>query len=443
MKKVLQAGFNLFVLLFIISFSFAASASAFMAGAASADITPDLSVMKVPSSGYGARGKKPMEGVHDPIRCKALVVSDGAEKAAIVTCDLVGISPDLRSTVLAAVQGTGIDDHNLLMTASHTHSGPGAMLNNSIAGLVFGKYNDQLTRQTADRIAAAVKQADSSMQSAVLKVGTAAAPDATRNRRDPAGSYNYDTRRFSSAYDPNNPRNGIDPAVTVAAAVGDDGRPIAVLVSFATHGTVLGPDNMLLSADWPGVMQKRIEDAVPGAVAMYMNGAEGDQAPAMAEDDHSDIEYLDIIGAKVADAALAALESAAPVSAAPVAAVMERRAMPPGKVVMGYRVPSALIKHYFPEMPLQAVRIGDVVFMAAPLEMVTVIGQTMKSGALGQGVKHPIVAGLANDTLLYCAAPEDFPQGGYEVGNTIFGETEAGTVIGEEMLLVRKLMESK
>ncbi|HUT52077.1 MAG TPA: neutral/alkaline non-lysosomal ceramidase N-terminal domain-containing protein [bacterium] len=441
MKKVKVFCAGLIVLV-ALALSIPASA-AFMAGAAAADITPDLSAMKVPSSGYGDRGPKPMEGVHDPIMCKALVVSDGANKAAIVTCDMVGISPDLRAKVLAAVQGTGIDDHNLLMAASHTHSGPGAMLNNGIAGVVFGKYNDKLTQQTADRIGAAVKQADASMRPAVLKVGTASAPDATRNRRDPAGSYNYDTRRFSSAYEPNNPRNSIDPAVTVVEAVGEDGKPIAVLVSFATHGTVLGPDNMQLSADWPGAMQKKIEAALPGAVALYMNGAEGDQAPAMDQDDHTDFEYLDIIGVKVADAALAALDNAATVAAAPVTAVMERRAMPPGKVVMGYHVPSALIKHYFPELPLQAVRVGDVVFMAAPLEMVTAIGQTLKSGARGQGARYPIVAGLANDTLLYCATPEDFPKGGYEVGNTIFGEIEAGVVIGEQMLLVRKLMASE
>ncbi len=415
----------------------------FTAGAAAADITPDLTAMKVPSSGYGARGKKPMEGVHDPVHCKALVVSDGAGKAAIVTCDMVGISPTLRKKVLAGVAGTGIDDHNLLMAASHTHSGPGAMLKNAIAGVVFGKYNDKLTQQTADRIAAAVKQADAAMRPAVLKVGTATAPDVTRNRRDPAGSYNYDTRRFTPAYDPNNPKNGTDPVVTVVEAVGEDGKPIAALVSFATHGTVLGPDNMQLSADWPGVMQKKIEAALPGAVALYMNGAEGDQAPAMVQDNHTDLEYLDIIGGKVADAALAGLDHAQPVAAAPVTAIMERRAMPPGKVVMGYHVPSFLIKHYFPEMALQAVRVGDVVFMAAPLELVTAIGQTMKSGARGEGVRYPIVAGLANDTLLYCATPDDFAQGGYEVGNTIYGKTEAGTVIGEEMLLVRKIMAGK
>jgi hypothetical protein len=49
------------------------------------------------------------------------------------------------------------------------------------------------------------------------------------------------------------------------------------------------------------------------------------------------------------------------------------------------------------------------------------------------------IAGLANDYLLYCAVPDQFAQGGYEVGNTAHGQIEAGLVIGEEMMMARKL----
>jgi len=440
MKRILKTGLCALFAIALLAMSGEALAGDFTAGAAAADITPDVKAMKVPSSGYGDRGKKPMEGVHDPVFCKALVVSDGSEKAAIVTCDLIGISPQLREKILDNVSGIGIDDHNLMMTATHTHSGPGAMQKNFIAGLVFGRYNEKLTRETADRVIAAIREADANARPAVLKVAQTEVKNATRNRRDPAGSYNYDTRRFSDAYDPDDPANRIDPVVTVIDVEDVQGAPIAVLVSFATHGTVLSAQNMQISADWPGAAQAKIEKAVPGAVAMYMNGAIGDQAPAMDIDDHSDIEYLDIIGGRVADAALSAIDKAKPVKATPVIAQMEHREIPPGNKVMDITVPPSLIKHYFPEMPLQAVRVGDVVFMGAPVEMVTEIGQALKSGARGQGVKYPVVAGLANSTMLYCATPEDFPQGGYEVGNTIYGEIEAGIIIGEQMLLVRQVM---
>lgn len=417
-----------------------ASGGSFLAGAAAVDITPDVKAMKVPSSGYGARGNKSMRGVHDPVKCKALVVSDAKHKAAIVTCDLIGISVQLREKVLAEVSGLGITDQNLMLTASHTHSGPGAMMKNAIAGLVFGFYNDKLTQMTADKIAAAIQTADAHLEPATLRIGETMLPDLVRNRRDPAGSYNYSTRRFSSAYDPRHPRNLTDPALTVLRFDNASGKPLAVLFHFAMHATVFGPDNMLISADWPGAAQAKIETALPGTVALYMNGAEGDQAPAMLENQITDEQYVDLIGGKVAEGVLGFLEGAAAVEAVPVQSLKEFRKVPPGNQVMGIPVPSALIRHYFPGLPLQVVRLGEAAFLACPVEMVAEIGITMKQAARGLGIKYPLVAGLANDLVLYCATPADFTQGGYEVGNTLFGEIEAAVLIGEQMLLLRQVL---
>lgn len=437
MKKNKVAGWLTLVIFWI--FSVTAYSQTFLAGAGAADITPDLSAMKVPSSGYGERGPQPMQGVHDPVFCKVLVVADEADKAAIVTCDLIGISGELRAAVLEQIQAAGFDDRNLMMSATHTHSGPGAMNKNFIAGLVFGRYNQDLVDQTALRIGAAIIDADARKEPCTLRVAAVKLDDVTRNRRDPAGSYNYDTRRFSSAYDPDHPENTVDPELIALRFDAHSGRTIAVIINFASHATVLGADNLLISADWPGEAQRKVEAALPGTVALLMNGAIGDQAPAMLEDDRTDWEYVEDIGGKVAAAALAALEQAEPVKAAPVRAVMVRREVPPGNSVMGYRVPSSLIKRYFPEMPLQAVRLGQVVIMGAPVEMAAEIGLALKAGAKGQGYDYALVAGLANDIMLYCATPEDFERGGYEVDNTIFGKIEAGLIIGEQMLLVRQL----
>jgi hypothetical protein len=411
-----------------------------MAGAAKADITPDLDKMEVPSAGYGARGRTPMEGVHDPVFCKTLVVSDGTEKAALVTCDLVGISTQLRDKVLAKVADLGLDDRTLMMTASHTHSGPGAMMKNFIAGIVFGRYNEDLVEETADKIAAALHEADRGQKLARFSAAAAPLPGVSKNRRDPAKSYNYDTRRFSSAYDPQNPKNTVDDLLTVLRFDDSEGRVIAVVFSFAAHGTVMGADNLEISADWPGAAQAAIEAAFPGATALFVNGAIGDQAPDMVEDGRSDWDYVAFIGGKVGGAAVGLARAASPIAASPVRAKVVHRQMPPGQSIMGYRVIPSLIKYYFPEMPLHGLRIGDALLMGAPVEMVADIGITMREGAKGLGVKFPIVAGLADAGLLYCAAPDDFEEGGYEVDNTIWGPVEAGIIIGEELLMVQELM---
>jgi neutral ceramidase len=436
MKIRLAGGWLLLILL--LTLGRMAAAGTFMAGAATADITPDVHKWKVNSIGYGSH--KVMTGVHDHQFCEALAVSDGVNEAMIITCDLMGTPPVLRAKVLKGLDGTGLTDSNLLMACSHTHSGPGNMMPNLIARVAFGGYQEPLTQWTADQIIAAAKQARAAMKPAQMKVAATKLEGVTRNRRDPAGSYDYDTRRFTAAYDPKNPENATDPALTLIKIDGVDGAPIAMMFHFATHGTVLGPKGLDLSADWIGPARAKLIAAAPGYTVMYMNGAQGDQAPAMDQSNPiSDVEYLDVIGGKVADGVLGIMNQAAPAEAVPIRTVMARLPVSPGDKVLGYRLPKMLTKKYFHELPLQAVRLGDVVFMALPVEAVTEVGQAMKSGARGQGVRYPLVAGLANDHLMYTATPHDFERGGYEVDNTVLGPPEAGIIIGEQMLLVRQV----
>jgi len=435
MKTIRTFGIVILAMAWVLAFSAQAE---LLAGAAKADITPDVKAHKIPSSGYGARGRKPMTGVHDPVQAKILVLKSGDSSVAVVTLDLIGVAPELRRAVLERLQGTGIGDQNLLIAASHTHSGPGAMEKNWVVGLVFGRYQKWLVEWTADQIAGAVKQALAQLEPAVLRAASGQAPGLTLNRRDPAKSYNYDTRRFSAAYDPQNPANVTDDEIIVLRVESTQGKTLAILVSFATHGTVLGPDNMLISADWPGVMQREIEQAFPGAVALYLNGAEGDQAPAMP-DNPDDFACLETIGKNVAAAALPLARNALPINAEPIAARLVRREVPGSVSIMGLHLPHGLFKRYFPALPLAAVRAGDVIFLAAPLEMISEIGLTIKAGAKGQGYPVAIIAGLANDLYLYCTTPDEYDKGGYEASNTIFGKIEAGLVIGEEMMLAEKL----
>jgi len=428
--------------LVLIAWTAPALADTFQAGAARADITPDVERWEVNSIGYFSQ--KVMTSVNDPQFCEALAVSDGADEAVIVTCDLMGTPPALREKVLEGLDGTGIDDRNLLITCSHTHSGPGNMMPNFIARIGFGPYIEELTQWTADQIVEAIQEAQASMRPAVVRVSHTELVDVTRNRRDPAGSYNYDTRRFSDDYDPNEPTNVTDPTLTVIKIDGTDGKPIALMFHFATHGTVLGAEVTYLSADWSGAAKRIVGERAPGYVAMYMNGAQGDQAPTMKEDaPYTDLEYLEVIGAQVADGVDSIVNKGEVVGGAPVRSIMVRRNVPPGNSLMGIKVPRWLVKRYFSELPLQAVRMGDVVFMALPVEAVSEIGLTMKAGAKGVGAKYPLVAGLSNDHLLYAAMPDDFEEGGYEVDNTAMGIIEAGLIIGEQMMMVRKLYQQE
>jgi len=69
----------------------------------------------------------------------------------------------------------------------------------------------------------------------------------------------------------------VDPEAAVIRVDHANGRPLAVLLNFGCHPDVLGPNNVLLSADFPGYATNAIERNLGGdALAMYVQGAGGD-----------------------------------------------------------------------------------------------------------------------------------------------------------------------
>src|SRR5438093_6515036 len=87
------------------------------AGVARVDITP---ATLMPMYGYANRKCGPANGTHDPLFAKALVLEAGGSRMAIVTLDLGSIvSDNLRREASAK-----LNIPLLLLSASHTHSGP-------------------------------------------------------------------------------------------------------------------------------------------------------------------------------------------------------------------------------------------------------------------------------------------------------------------------------
>jgi len=426
-------------LAFVLIFLFALPCWAeLQAGAGSCEIVPPVDKWKVTLGGYGQRNRKPATGVHDPIYAKAMVFEAQGKKVAIAVIDLVEVSDEIRSAVLERLKGSDFGDQNLLLTATHTHSAPGAVEKIIIASLIFGKYNQKVVDLIADGVVNAIKQAESNLQPAVVKIAQKQVPGLTRNRRVP--SYNYDTRRFSTLFDPAHPEGTTDDTITVLRVDDQKGKPIAILVHFATHPTILGADNFLISSDWPGVMRKEINKYYPQAEVIYMNGAQGDQAPNITtQDNPDDFKCMEMFGRKVAKAALSLIKSAKPINAEPIKFQLERRWVNAQPKLMGIPITKALAKHWLGEMPFGAVRLGEVIFLGLPLEAISEIGWTIKLGARGYGYKYPIVAGLANGHFLYCTTPEEYRKGGYEAQNTIWGEIEYDILIGESLSLARKL----
>jgi Neutral/alkaline non-lysosomal ceramidase, N-terminal len=231
-----------------------------LAGAASVDITPAGAVRM---DGYGAR-REPSAGDHDPLLARAIVLENEGERAAMVSCDLLGMHAEITSEVRhLAEKRAGIAGDALVVCATHNHAGPAGL-----RGGMFSQLDDTLAGTLVQRIVGALEEATGSLRAASLKLGRATVDTVSQNRRDPNGP--------------------IDPALRVLLVDGEDG-PIATLLNFACHATVLSGENLQLSAEFPGVACRLLEEQM-GAPALYLQGACGNINPTWIRQDFESVE---------------------------------------------------------------------------------------------------------------------------------------------------------
>ena len=231
------------------------------AGIARVNINPPLG-----TNLCGYAGRIPGNiGVHDDLYAKALVLSDGEDKAAIVTLDLIGlIDEQVASIRQEASDRTGIPGGNMLIGASHTHAGP-ANMDIRACGKSNPEYIEELLGKIVDVIAEAAKE----LKPARFGFG-AAQSDLAINRRYRAPSGEVQIGENKSGL--------IDPEVGIWLFTDDRGKPIATVFNYACHAVTMGGDNRWVSGDWPGAAQRAIEAEV-GGQAMYLQGCCGNINP--------------------------------------------------------------------------------------------------------------------------------------------------------------------
>jgi len=234
------------------------------AGAGRVEITPPAGGKM---AGYSARVGVSKD-VYDPLMAKVLVLTDDGDKLAVVTLDLGGFPEESVENVKKQIaESTGIDQ--VMMVASHTHSGPAADRD-------FPSEEDPWLAKVEKNIAEQIVAAYNARVPCVVSVGRGAV-DWCHNRRYVADDGSVQMMWRNEERRPTSP---IDPEVAVIRVDSAAGKPISVLVNYACHSVVLGPDNLHISADWPGVMQRVVEEE-SGTQCMFLQGAAGDINPYM------------------------------------------------------------------------------------------------------------------------------------------------------------------
>jgi hypothetical protein len=222
-----------------------------LAAALAVEITPPIGVRM---DGYAAR-QHPAQAIHDPLYASLLVLKSGQRGVALVSLDVLMISLAFTGKVRAALASAlGIQPEDVMLAAIHTHSGPAGYMKSKMP--LESVEDPALLEMTLRKLTGAAQWAARNLRPARLSLGRGELHDLGRNRNDPLAP--------------------MDTALTVVRVDGENGYPLAVLLNYGCHPTVLGPENTALSADYPGAARAALRQIYPETVFVFANGASGD-----------------------------------------------------------------------------------------------------------------------------------------------------------------------
>ena len=436
----------------------AATGEDFLAGAAKKEIVPPFPTKM---GGFSARTEE-FTGVDFPIYARALVFQHGDTELVIIATDLVGVSWNLVEGARESIEeATGIPGDHILISATHSHSGPSGWQDMSHYGEDF---DEDLYNFLVERFTEATVEARDGLRPAVLAHGAGHLDEITNNRQG-----NNDV---------------IDPEVGVLKVQEPETREvIATLINFTGHPVILGSDNTLVSGEYPGYASKVVEEAL-GGVALFTQGACGEITMNRSGDPYKEVRRL---GRAVAGEVLRTAETAEPEEISLLMSRFERIQVEPRDIPSveeaerqleeaearveeareagepeayiesleekankaGNTVYVAMLQEHFDgeflaaaaDSSVHVMQVGPVVLVGIPGELFVEYGLEMKQRVRANKDRPMMLVGFANDYTGYLVTPRAWHTGGYEAGISRVAPESARMLTERAMTLVDKYAE--
>jgi neutral ceramidase len=455
-----------FACLALVAFASSASAQStpltWRAGVAETIITPAEPMWM---SGYGGR-TAPADGTQDELKAKALVLESPAAKGSgksqvvLITLDLVGID---RATSIELCERLkkkfGFERRQIAINTSHTHCGPvvgrnlGAMYSLTDAQW---KQVDDYQAVLLDKLVDVVGKAVADLAPARASWGSGTATFAVNRRENKEADVPTLRAKGVALKGPS------DHDVPVLAVHDAEGRLKSVVFGYACHATTMGFQKWF--ADYPGHAYRAVEQAHPGAIAMFWAGCGADQNPLPRRT----LELAEQYGKQLAAAVEAVLKSttmkpiAGPISARydeiplelaslPTKAELEATAKTGNKYEQGRAkmllatiAKEGKLSPTYP-YPVEVWRLGDgPKWVLLGGEVVVDYALRLKSEpnvpSLTERKDPPTqtwVAGYTNDVMAYIPSRRVLAEGGYEGASSmiIYGLPSSWAPMLEEAII--------
>jgi neutral ceramidase len=260
------------------------SAMPYEIGVGKRDITawkPGLGMM-----GWGMLGNYATR-VATPLSARAYVIVDptSGDRVAMAVCELAFISTALREAVCERLRqdDRGLDLHNVMLMATHTHSGPGGFTHYAFYNVTIPGFSQDVLDGLADGIAAAIREADDTRVPATIRWAASEIPrhrPVAWNRSVTAYNLNDDVAKLTPA----DADVALDRTMRLLRFDAVDGRALGAINWFAVHCTSVHSDNHALHFDNKGYAAAGLEaelrgTADAGPVTAFAQGASGDVTP--------------------------------------------------------------------------------------------------------------------------------------------------------------------
>ncbi len=368
-------------------------------GVASVDITPPAGATMV---GYQAR-KSNAVGLR--LGAQALVCSGASGSWALVTSDTIGYTYGYARRIREAIaEATGIPAEAVILSGTHTHSGPST--------IVFGRGEDldTLDREYLDalhgKLVQLVTTAQANAAPGSFETAWTEAPDVGHNRR----IRKSDGTWGNEWEDPEGRHTGyFDPAILLVAVRRPDGRCDALLVNFGCHPVVLGPKSLVLSGDYVGYMRRYLENEAGCGIPLFALAACGNINPRVCVG--TDTGEAERMGKTVARIVMDAIPRLSPVDPGPVAVCsvpwefQRTRENPKRKGNAGYN------REDIVRTEIVAARAGELGIIATPGELFSEFNKPLREAS---PTGDTVVVTLAHDYIGYIPTDRAQEEGAYE-----------------------------
>ncbi len=441
-------------------------------GFSSLDITPPLGCEVV---GYFIERRA--ENILDPLRVIATAFELDGEKALILSFDALDVKDPLADAMREEIaEALGLSPEAILISATHTHTGPRLDLNRP-EGLE-ADYVANVRRTVVSVSTLAFLD----LAPASVSLGEGKAERISFGRRFRMKDGSVATNPGVNNPDIVAPIGEIDERVNLIR-IDREGKDTVAIVNFGTHPDVVG--GSVISADWPGFVRTCVERSLPGVRCLFLNGAQGDVnhvnvSPRPGEEKglHKDFDDVDRgydharhMGKVIAGAVLSCFDKTRDVTVDSISYLVRPVSVPantpdPSEIPLAEKY-DALHRAGRDEeipfrgmalttavatagrilrlkdgpssfsIPMSVLKLGGIAFVGIAGEPFTGIGMGLKAGLPECDMVLPLC--LTNGSRGYFPMQDSYAEGGYEAGSSPFRAGTAELLTEEGIKLVRSL----